>query len=96
MIKNEHFDNLFTIIKKDNKKLYDFYEKKYRNFILDNKKIDYIAFIRKMIEMEKEINFSSSNKKLTCELVAQIIKRLYFFIGYKDYDTDLWILKINR
>jgi hypothetical protein len=95
-IKNDKFDNLFTILKKDNEKLYKFYETTYRPYILNNKKIDYILYIRQMIDMEKDNKNSISKKKLTCELVAEIIKQLYILIGYKDYNTDLWVLKIIR
>ena len=95
-IKNDKFDNLFTILKKDNVKLYKFYETTYKPYILNNKKIDYIPFIRQMIDIEKDSKISISKKKFTCELVAEIIKQLYVLIGYKDYDTDLWVLKIIR
>ena len=95
-IKNDKFDNLFTILKMDNVKLYKFYETTYKPYILNNKKIEYIPFIRQMIDREKDSKISASNKKLTCELVAEIIKQLYILIGYKDYDTDLWVLKIIR
>ena len=73
-----------------------FYDKIYRQFILSNSKIEYKTVIRKMIDMDKEPNFSTTKKKLTCELVANIIKPLFFLLGYKDYDSDLWVLKIVR
>lgn len=95
-INKKIFDDLFLKIKENNKKLYDFYSATYREYILNNIKIEYIAFIRKMIDMDKEHNFSSSNKKMTCEIVANIIKPLYNLLGYKEYNTDLWILKIKR
>lgn len=79
-------------VKLNEKKLYDFYDKTYRQFILSNSKIEYKTIIRNMIDMEKEANFSTTKKKLTCELVANIIKPLFFLLDYKDYDTDLWIL----
>jgi hypothetical protein len=95
-INNRLFDNLFVKIKENNKKLYDFYKNTYRNYILNNEKIEYVTFIRKMIDMDKETKFTNKNKKFTCELVANITKPLYKLIGYKDYDSDLWILKIIR
>ena len=60
----------------------------YRDFIMNNEQIEFILFIRK--------NFQRQIKKITCELVANIVKPLYKLLGYKEYDDDLWILKINR
>jgi hypothetical protein len=93
---NKVFDNLISSIKKDYKNLYNFYKSTYRDYVLNNEKIEYIEFTRKMISMDKEDKFSQDKKKLTCELVANIVKPLYKLLGYKDYDSDLWILKINR
>lgn len=95
-INNNLFDDLFLKIKQNNNKLYNFYNSTYRPYILDNKKIEYITFIRKMIDMDKESNFSKSKKESTCKLVADIVKPLFMLLGYKDYDSDMWILKINR
>ena len=51
-----------------------------------------------MIDVDKENKISKANKKLTCELVTEIIYPLYKKLGYKEYDKydDLWILKIKR
>ena len=80
-INNKLFDDLFLKIEENDKKLYDFYDKTYRQFILSNPKIEYKTFIRKMIDMDKEPKFSTTKKKLTCELVANIIKPLFFLLG---------------
>ena len=93
---NKVFDDLFLKIKENNKKQYDFYENFFRGYILNNTQIEYKTFIRKMIDMEKESKFSTKKKKITCELVANIIKPLFFLLGYKDYDSDLWVLRIVR
>lgn len=90
------FDNLFLKIKENNEQLYNFYKSSYREFILNNERTEYISIIRKMIDVDKENKISKTNKKLTCELVAEIIKPLYKLLGYKEYDGDLWTLKIKR
>jgi len=46
--------------------------------------------------MDKDKKISKSNKKLNCELVAEIIKPLYVLCGYKEYNSDMWLLKIKR
>ena len=56
---------------------------------------DMIFIIKKMIDTGDNKTFSSTNKKLTCELVAKIIKPLFKKLGYIDYDSDLWILNIK-
>ena len=88
-INNIKFDNLFFKIKENNKELYNFYKITYCDFIMNNKQIEFILFIRKMIDMDKEKKISKGNKKMTCELVANIVKPLYKLLGYKEYDDDL-------
>jgi hypothetical protein len=95
-IKSVIFDNLFLRIKEDNKTLYNFYKLTYRDSILNSKRIEYILFIRKLIDIDKDKKISKSNKKLNCELIAEIIKPLYALCGYKEYNTDMWLLKIKR
>ena len=97
-LKNEDIDELFTSVKEKYKNLYEHYKKYLRVFVINNKKIDICEFIRKLIDTENSKIFPSSEKKSSCELVAEILYPLYKKLGYEEYDkyNDLWILKIKR
>ncbi len=88
-------NKIFSSVKVDSQKLYSHYKLHFFQYINSHTTVDIGKFIRKMISLDEEKNYSIENKKLTCELVAKIIKPLYKEFGFKEYNSDVWI-KIIR
>ena len=45
--------------------------------------------------MKLSFELSNEEKRSICELVNFAIKKIYLVCGYKDYDSDLWVLLLN-
>ena len=45
--------------------------------------------------MKLSFELSNEEKRSICELVNFVIKKIYLVCGYKDYDSDLWVLLLK-
>ena len=103
--------DLLKIIKDNkinmNKTTYEAYEKHLQKHVLNNENIDPIKLIIQTIKIvdnsisenkNKNIKIIDDKKELSglCEFVNRIYISVYHFLGYKDYEENLWVLDIKR
>jgi hypothetical protein len=104
-------DELLNIIQKKKKNMsdatYNTYKKYIKQLILNREKFDPLIFITQTIkivdnsiaeEKNKKIKIIEDKKELSelCDFVSKIYIDIYKFLGYKDYEENLWILNIKR
>jgi len=86
-------------------KTYEIYEKYIKKHILNNENIDPEIFISQTIKivdnsMNKNKNIKIIDDKFElsglCDFISKIYIDIYNFLGYKNYDENLWELKIKR
>ncbi len=78
--------------------IYQIYKKYFYSFIANNQIVDPKFFLDDIIEFAKNDNnnLSSDTVKLICEFITKIYKKIFFVLGYKDYDNNIWILHIKK
>jgi hypothetical protein len=99
---------LLNIIKKKKKnmsdKTYEVYEKYIKKHILNNENIDPVIFISQTIKIvdnsmskNKSIKIIDDKVKLygLCDFISKIYIDIYKFLGYENYEENLWELKIK-
>jgi len=89
-------EQLIKIIKNNklDKKIYNIYEKYFKDYIKKNKIIDPKKILINMIKYDNITN-DVNEKKEICNLVDNIYKDIYEILGYKEYRSKKWILKIR-
>lgn len=104
-------DELFNIIQKKKKNMseatYNTYKKYIKQLILNREIFDPMIFITQTIkivdnsileEKNKKIKIIEDKKELAelCDFVSKIYIDIYKFLGYKDYEENLWELIIKK
>jgi hypothetical protein len=74
---------------------YKIYVKKYKEYIIKTNPIDIKVLINKIINISDNEKIDIDTKKNSCTLLSYVIFPLYKALGYKDYNTNLWKLKIR-
>lgn len=46
--------------------------------------------------MKLTTELSKQEISAICKMVSLCVKSIFIKCGYKDYDTDLWIIKVNQ
>ncbi len=78
---------------------FQIYEKYFYQYIKNNQSIDPKIFLKNVIEFIKaknKNNLSNDTVQLICSFLSKIYKKIFFILGYKDYDNNIWILNISR
>jgi hypothetical protein len=106
-ITNNQIFQIITEIKLE-QDIYQIYKKYFYPYIASNNIINPKIFLNDMIEFVKINNSDNSDNlnnpnnlsfdtsKLICNFISKIYKKIFFILGYKDYDSNIWILNINR
>ena len=97
-ITNNQIFQIITEIKLD-KLTNQIYQKYFYPYIVNNHIINPKIFLNNMIEFIKlnQQNILSNNTiKLICDLISKIYKKIFFILGYKEYDNNIWILNIKK
>lgn len=104
-------DELFNIIKKNKKnmsdKTYESYQKYIKKHILNNENINPIMLITQTIKIIDNSIAENKNKNIKiiddkvelsglCDFIKKIYIDIYKFLGYQNYNENLWILQIKR
>jgi hypothetical protein len=88
-------------------KTYEIYEKYIKQLILNREKFDPMIFITQTIKIADNSMAKDKNKKIKiiddkkelsglCDFISNIYIDIYKFLGYENYEGNLWILKIER
>lgn len=94
-ITNKQIFQIITEIKLE-KDIYQIYKKYFFPYIANTPIIDPKIFLNNMIEFVKSNNLSNDTAKLICDFISKIYKKIYFILGYKEYDSNIWIVNIKR
>ena len=94
-ITNKQIFQIITEIKLE-KDIYQIYKKYFFPYIANTPIIDSKIFLNNMIEFVKLNNLSNDTAKLICDFISKIYKKIYFILGYKKYDSNIWIVNIKR
>ena len=88
---------LLKIIKeaKLKKETLEIYNKYFHNYIKNNDIINPKELIISLIDYVDKTD-DIIEKKEICNLVNSIYKEIYRFLGYKEYNDRIWILKIRE
>ena len=103
-------DELLNIIKNKkinmSKKTYEIYEKYMKKNIVNKKIINPILLISQIIKMADNSVVENKNNKIKieeknkliglCDFISNIYIDIYEFLGYKTYETNLWVFFIER
>lgn len=104
-------DELLNIIQKKKKNMtettYNTYKKYIKQLILNREIFDPMIFITQTIKIVDNSMLEKKNKKIKiiedkkelaelCDFVSKIYIDIYKFLGYRDYEENLWELKIKR
>lgn len=104
-------DELLNIIHKKKKNMsettYNTYKKYIEKRILSNEKLNPILFISQTIKIVVNSMLEEKNKKIKiiedkkelgalCDFVSKIYIDIYKFLGYRDYEENLWELMVKR
>jgi hypothetical protein len=71
-----------------------FYEKVVKSYLKEDRIIDTSIFMKKIVSLAFDQNVSVEKRTPICDFIDSIYKNLYIKIGYKEYKSDLWTLKI--
>ena len=104
-------DELLNIINKNKKNMpdltYEAYTKYIEKHVLKNQNIDPVIFISQTIKIVDNSMSKNKNKSIKiiddkvelsglCDFISKIYIDIYKFLGYKNYNENLWELKIKR
>jgi hypothetical protein len=104
-------DELLKIINKKKRnmsdKTYNVYKKYIKKHILNNEIIDPVIFISQTIKIvdnsiaeDKDDKIKIIDNKVEleclCDFISNIYIDIYKFLGYKNYEKNLWVLQIKR
>jgi hypothetical protein len=99
-LRNNILIKIFDKMKNEsNMGAYNIYKKYIRNSLLEEKYVDPIIILKKLMNIEREkfddIELTTEEKNRFCEIVNIKIKNIFNACGYRDYNVDKWILKIR-
>jgi hypothetical protein len=97
-IKSSIIKDIFKLSKEYKKNVYTVYKKYIESTLTKTTDINPAILLRRLIELENmKLSFELSNeeKRSICELVNFAIKKIYLVCGYKDYDSDLWVISLK-
>ena len=104
-------DELLNIIKKNKidmtEATYNTYKKYIEKGIINNEELNPILFISQTIkivvnsmaeEKNKKIKIIENKKELAelCDFISKIYIDIYKFLGYRDYNENLWVQMVKR
>ena len=104
-------DEILSIIKKNkidiNESTYKSYNKYIKKHIFNNKNINPVIFISQTIKIVDNSISENKNNSIKiiddkdelvglCDFIRKIYIDIYNFLGYKNYNENLWQLKIER
>ena len=83
------------------------YEKYIKKHILNNVNIDPVIFISQTIKIVDNLMSKNKNKSIKiiddkvelsglCDFISKIYIDIYKFLGYENYEENLWELKIKQ
>ena len=75
--------------------IYQIYKKYFFQYITNTSIIDPKIFLNNMIKFVKSNNLSNDTAKLIYNFISKIYKKIYFILGYKEYDSNIWILNVK-
>jgi hypothetical protein len=97
-LNNNQIFQIITEIKLE-QNIYQIYEKYFFPYIDSTHIINPKIFLNDMIEFIKinnQNNLLTDTNKLICNFISKIYKKIFFILGYKDYDSNIWILNIKK
>ncbi len=96
LLNNKTVDKIFeNTMDIKNPNPYKIYVKKYKEYIIKTNPIDIKILINEIINISDNEKIDIDTKKNSCTLLSYVIFPLYKALGYKDYNTNLWKLKIK-